>query len=227
MKKVSNKTSKLMASLILLVLAFLSVLNVTYSYFTSTASADGDLNFSDLDAYFSYTIGSTTTQVSQTKALNLYSATGTIARNEAFQLSLTNGGTAISSLTISTTTTSCDAYIRFWVDAYLVTNGSVDTSKNYGKYFLFKSNEEVYTKTNSSAAAQGSWCYYSTYTIKGGSGLDLGNELTLTDLTGDSVPISILGEKMQITVSYEAVQKANKAYQSVFADTKGYCTDWS
>ena len=53
--------------------------------------------------------------------------------------------------------------------------------------------------------------------------------LTLTDLEGDPVPVEILGETIQITISFEAVQKANQAYLSAFGgadDDKGYLKSW-
>ena len=53
MKK-AGKNSTIVTTLILLLLAFLCVFNVTHSYFSATAKIDGTLNFPDMNVCFIY-----------------------------------------------------------------------------------------------------------------------------------------------------------------------------
>lgn len=228
MKQYKAKTN-IVATLVLLVLAVLCVTNVTYSYFSSTSAAQGEIVFGDLDVDFVYKGPSDTFyQTKDSATLNLYSASGAIAVGTSFNLSLTNGGAAIQTLGIQNSNTSCPCYIRFWFDAYVVKNGVVDKTKNYGKYFLLPTGNAYYTNANSSVAS--SWCYYITVPMNANNTLDLGNTLTLSNLTNDIVPIDVIGEILQISISFEAVQVANKAYLSVFGssdDTRGYYKSWT
>ena len=55
----------------------------------------------------------------------------------------------------------------------------------------------------------------------------MGNMLTLTDTATENVPIEILGESLNIFISFEAVQSANGAFTQVFNDSeKGYFKSW-
>ena len=224
-----NKHSKLAITLVMLLLAILGIVNVTYSYFTSTSNSAGEMVFGDLDVEFVYKIPSNNSYLStQNEAvLELYSATGTIARGVPFQLSLTPGGTPIETLGIRNKQNSCTAYIRFWIDAYVVEDDVVDKSVNYGKYFLLDSST-YYTNTGSSVA--GSTCYFGIEMREANIALDIGNTLTLTDLSAtDTVPAQLLGEQIQITISFEAAQVANNGFIAAFGqngDTKGYYTGW-
>ena len=239
MKKIK---SQMFISITLVLLAFVCALNVTYSYFTASASIDGNVNFGDLNIRFAYMVNSSTLPSDKT-TISLYPESGTIEREKPFKLSLTEGGTAIDSLLIQKMANSCACYVRFWVDAYVVTETQtddggkttyiVDKTKNYGKYFFLKTNESVYTKSGGSVS--GSWCYFvpEAFLNLSAYSIDLGNTLELRDISAaesDKVPVDILGEKLKITLTVEAVQKTNKAYLSVFGkpeDTKGYYTYWS
>ena len=224
-----NKHSKLAIMLVMLLLAILGIVNVTYSYFTSTSNSAGEMVFGDLNVKFVYQTGSSDSYIStQNEAvLELYSATGTIARGVPFQLALTAGGAAIKTVAMQNSATSCDAYIRFWIDAYVVKDDVVDKSVNYGKYFLL--NTSTYYTNNGSSVA-GSTCYFGVEPMSASYVLDIGNTLTLTDLSAtDTVPAQLLGEQIQITISFEAAQVANNGFIAAFdqvGDTKGYYTGW-
>ncbi len=228
--KQAKKHFNLIVSMALLLLAVVYLTNFTYSYFTTSHNAGGSVAFSDLDVQFYYKQTAESDAVTKEESsIELYSATGAIAIGSPFQLSLTAGGSAIDSLGFQTTTKSCESYIRFWIDAYVVNQDkSLDKTVNYGKYFLLNTNEAI---TNQNSSVANSSCYFVVeafyYTKRY---VDIGNTLTLTDLDNDPVPVEILGETIQITISFEAVQKANKAYLSAFGDiddTKGYLKSWS
>ena len=222
---------KLLLTLVLLIIAVLCVTNVTYSYFTSTSNTNGQVSFSDLNVRFVYREKEDSSLMpSDSSTIQLYSASGPIQREVPFQFALTSGGTAIEYLRIQNMLGSCECYVRFWIDAYVVKNGVVNTSVNYGKYF-FLANETHYTRTNSSV--ENSWCYFFTesMTASATSSRTLGNTLVLKDISAtDTVPVTLLGETLKISISLEAVQKANQAYLSVFGDaddTRGYLTSWT
>lgn len=229
--KQSSKTLNLIVTLTLLVLSIVCVCNVTFAYFTSINQTGGDINFPGLDVKFVYKETSNGVyKTAETNSLQLYSADGTITRGEAFQLSLTNGGAAIHSLGIQNMNNSCSAYVRFWIDAYPVDlEGNKDMSVNYGKYFVLAESENY---SNSKSSVANSRCYFGINVLNPDetTALSLGNSLTLKDVSeSDAFPANLLGEKFQISISFEVVQSANKAYLSTFGeygDEKGYCTDW-
>ena len=238
MKQV-NKKSSVFITLVLLILAVVCLYNVTYSYFTATSTISGDTTFGNLNVQFGcYDEDGNIIDVYSDSTLYLYSASGTIERGQPFQISLTSGGDAIQNLYVQNYTSNTMCYVRFWIDAYVVESSTpngdgttayvVDKTTNYGKYFLFTPNESVFTRTGSSVS--GSTCYF----FKSALGLyagNIGNELTLTDLSEtDTVPATLTGEQLQISISFEAVQRANNAYLSAFGeigDTKGYLTSWT
>lgn len=228
--KQAKKHFNLFVSIALLLLAVVYLTNITYSYFTTSHNAGGSIVFSDLDVQFYYKETSLEDDAitKEENTIELYSATSAISIGSPFQVALTAGGTAIYHIGFQATQNSCDAYVRFWIDAYIVKQDkTLDKTVNYGKYFLLPQSE-LYTNTNSSVST--SSCYFGVQAITQRVGLVIGNTLTLTDLEGDPVPVEILGETIQITISFEAVQKANQAYLSAFGDvddTKGYLKSWS
>ena len=220
-----NKHTKLFLSLILLVVAVLCVVNVTYAYFSSTSKTSGEAVLKDLNVQFVYQANSEDSyQANENEAtIELFSADGPIERGVPFNLSLTSGGDAINMLGImSAVNDPMPSYVRFWIDAYVVNqDGTLNTTTNYGKYFI-PSGDNVSLNSNSSSSS--SWCYYATLT--GMVTSLIGSRLTLTDLQGSPVPASLLGEKLKIFISFEAIQGANNAYLQEFDDEKGYCLDW-
>ena len=242
--KQSKKHLHTFATFVLLVFALLCITRVTYSYFTATAKKSGSMSFSTIDVSFMYyedVNGFNSVTVAkqangQANSLKIVPSTGTIARGVPFEFNLASSGARIYNLSIQSG--GCDVYVRFWIDAYIKTGNTLGTT-NYGKYFLLEEGaSKPYTKQNSSSLS--STCYYGKIRLGDDTEngiyptLTLGNTLTLSDLyddmsgeLSDAVPVELMGEQLEISISFEAVQAANKAYSSVFNDTKGYYKSWS
>ena len=237
------KTLNILITIVLCIVALLSLTNVTYSYFTANAQITNEKNgqvndkFDNLDVKFAYKKDNQNIEVATTNSIVLYSAGGPIQREVAFEFALTQGGKAIYSLSIINTD-GCDCYVRFWIDAYVVKNGVADKTENYGKYFFLddsaidpETEEKVFTREGGSLG-NNSWCYFFTGALPSNlsDGRLIGNTLRLDDVSAtDEVPVDLLGEELQITISLEAVQAANDAYLYVFGktdDTMGYYTGW-
>ena len=243
MTKVS-KNAKLIFSLALIALAFFCSFNVTYSYFTASAKESGILNFSDVDVRFIYydANGVVSPAGDYTQdglyTINLYPVGGAISRGAKFELSDSINGQAIRRLTIKSMPNTTSSYVRFWIDAYVVTNKTtqeVDTSINYGKYFFLQPSDEYIESFNAyvirggsnAEATEGEWCYYLTV-LTGGGAVDLVNSLIFQDIKNEddevisAIPNEILGEQLKITMTVEAVQSAHEAFKTEFDDEKGY-----
>ena len=134
----ASKNSKVLITLVLLALAFFCSFHVTHSYFTATTNESGNINFADLDVRFvsdNMPNGSYTQDNLYT--LNLYPVGGTIARGQEFKLTATENGAAISSLRIKNMANSSTAYVRFWIDAYIVTETISNEDGTTGAPALF------------------------------------------------------------------------------------------
>ena len=227
MKK-AKFNSKMLISLVLLAFAFFGVFNVTYSYFTSTAYNNGSLDFPDINVRFYYRETDSLDIVTLTALTTpLYPTTTTIARGETFGISLNSTtATPLNTIGIRNMNGSCEVYIRFWLDVYIVdTNGNPTSQTNYGKYFLFTEAMESSYITNEDCSVANSWCYFAVESQLAGWNVRLGNSLMLSE----DAPAELLGKSIRINLSFEAVQQANEAYLSVFGksgDTKGYYTRW-
>ena len=230
--KQKTKSSNILTTFILLILAVLCVTNVTYSYFTAQSKVEDSINFGDLNVRFVYQETSTSSpQSAEPSSIDLFSAEGAIQQNVPFELSLEKEGSPIYKLGINNQSGSCDAYVRFWIDAFVVDEGSTDTT-NYGKYF-FIDDEDLLKEgviTRGQSSVQNSSCYFFTKVLRHSSNRWIGTKLILQDVSEtDIVPVDLLGHEIQITISLQAVQAANGAYLSVFGaddDTKGYYTGW-
>lgn len=227
MKKAKNN-ARLLTTLILLVLAFFGVVNVTYSYFTATAYKSGRLEFPDMSVKFYYRTQNNLNVVTlDAMSTPLYPVTSSIARGETFEISLDSSTTQsrqpLDSIGIKTMDNSCVVYIRFWLDVFIVDESGVPTSQeNYGKYFLFAENNFT---TNEDSSVSNSWCYFVIDPQFEGYECDIGNSLKLSE----DAPAEMLGKSIKINLSFEAVQQANEAFKDVFGktgDTKGYYTGW-
>ena len=116
------------------------------------------------------------------------------------------------------------------------------TGTNFGKYFFFESSTG-YTNKNGvdKSGNKISNCYYVTSKMDKTSMYNtcgIGNTLTLSDIyeydyesgeeiVVDEIPMDIFGEELEIFISFEAVQVANKAFESVFNDERGYYGSWT
>ena len=224
-----SKHFNILISLVLLIFAVISVVNFTYAYFSSAHNVGGTVKFDDLKVQFIYREGEDdVAKDNGGNTINLYSASGPISIGSTFQLTTSVGGDAITYLAIINeriqNQTSCECYIRFWIDAYIVKNNTLDKSINFGKYFVLPEAENVFY-TNKLSSAENSHCYYGTIPIAANGELKIGNTLTLVN-SQDNELAEIMGNTLQISISCEAVQSENQAYLSVFDDEKGYYTQW-
>ena len=246
MKKV-GKDVKILTTLVLLVLAFLSVFNITYSYFTATANIDGNLNFARLDVRFTYEIGNTETVLDNTSAVPLQvvpileNNKTTLSRGETFTFGIDGGNDTVNEIDSlyvkhnpedANMEDFADCYVRFWVDAFEIinTNGNITYGKtNFGKYFLFDDGQGDNYITNKNNSKANSWCYFSKFALTAGDvsstkvdSVYLGNTLTIDP----NAPVDMLQKALKITISFEAIQTANSAHTSGFNDDRGYYKNW-
>lgn len=250
--KTKTKFLKTFISLVLLVFAVFSVVNVSYSFFTSANSTQGSISMGDMVVSFRVKpVGYNASELEKDSTITLISSNLFIERGVPFKLKLIDGSSQydIEGLSIIKKSGSCDAYVRFWVEAYRMVGNNPDLSVDYGKYFFFTRPPTVGKVNNFSRATTEPYCYYIEQALYDDEQdpstniLSLGNEMTLKDITKpdpsdpnkeivvNPVPIDLLGERIQIRVSFEAVQKANGAFKSVFAvtqtDQKGYYSKWT
>lgn len=238
--KQNNKQLRITYVIMFLVFALMCISNVTYSYFTATSSAEGSLNFENINVEFQYVLNGESTKIEKNDTLEVAPIEGTIDRGVPFTFAIEDSGTykAIDGLIIKNS--GCEVYVRFWVDAYLKSD-TEHTGINYGKYFFFESsigytNEDGVDKSGNKISN----CYYVTSKMDTSyfAMCGIGNTLTLSDIykydyeSGEEelvaeIPMDIFGEELEIFISFEAVQAANKAFESVFNDERGYYKDWS
>ncbi len=243
--KQSNKKLNLTATFVLLIFAVLCMINVTYSYFTATAKATGSMDFDSINVSFncSYTESNMqkTIELDKTKTLKVVPTDGTISRNVTFSLSFAEdivsttdvdeAGLQLENLTVKRID-GCDVYVRVWIDAYLATDTAKQT--NYGKYFLFKDNAnalvqgaEKYNVDTEQDYSINSHSYFVKNALTSSSPTcKVGAYLQLSDLY-DEVPIDIVGEQLEIYISFQAVQASNDAFRSEFNDDLGFSEHWS
>lgn len=219
MKKVKQE-ARLLISLLLLVLTFFSVLHVTYAYFTTTTSINGQITFKTLAVQFVYKDSTGAFKTKNGSTLDLFVSTGSIGRGDEFELALDEDSDAIQDLGIQNMETSTNCYVRFWFDAYIVDEDFEKKSNvNYGKYFTLTSTSVYFTNLYSSSP--NSWCYYIVAALTpsvSNSYLSMGNSIVLSE----DAPVEMTGEKLKLSISFEAVQEENLAFKTVFDDDRGY-----
>ena len=234
--KSNTKFLKTLISLVLLMFAVFSAVNISYSFFTSANSTQGNISMGDMLVSFRFKAeGSPAEELNKGSSITLTSANIVIERGVPFKLKLIDGVNFYNIQDLSIIKEEgCDVYVRFWVEAYRVVGNNPDLSVDYGKYFFFTRHGTVGNVNNFSRATSEPYCYYIEKALyddesdPSTNSLSLGDEMTLQDISADdAVPIDLLGERIQIRVSFQAVQKANKAFQSVFNDDKGYYNKWT
>ena len=143
--KRATKDLKIVGLLLLLTIVFLLSFNVAYSYFTTVRGVGGDLDFYNLDVKFTYTEtnGSQTLTVQNQK--QLFPAKE-FTRNVAVGLKPSaSASSPVYNLGIKSTSDSCSAYVRFYLEVYVTKSFSngvncyIDSNGNYisedGKYY--------------------------------------------------------------------------------------------
>lgn len=221
MRKIS-KESKLYPILVIVTLIFLLSINVAYAYFTSRSYVVGDTNFATLDVGWIYRKESGSSAIDIANSSTINPVLSSINRGETVSFKI--GGDSVNSLGFKTLEGSTGAYVRFWVDAYIVDSTNSDGtlnlgSVNYGKFFQLMISgvvpESNYSEENPplnivyyTSVSGMSWCIDSIKLL-------------------EEAPIDLLSKEVSLSISFEAVQSSNEAFKSVFNDWKGYSDSWS
>ncbi len=224
--RTKQKQSSILSILVSLTLIFLCVFGVTYSYFTASKTVSGTAQFSTLEVKIGYkTSQSSSLTTINTPTFTVYPSESTIVRGGTFGFKVNStDAQTLFSLNFTSSSTSCSAYIRYWVDAYVVNGSTPDKSVNYGRYFQLNSSmdvAEVKTVTNPTTGVVNVMYYYAE-ALPGGETSLFANGMTLLS----SAPDDIMQKKLQITISFDAVQSTNQAFASYYTDGWGYCSWW-
>lgn len=223
MIKRQRKEFHIIGLCVIIVLLFLCVFNVTYSYFTAQASVNGTQSFYNLNIKFGYNDGSYNDVSGNT--LVVTADKNTISRDEAFGLKV--GDAAVRYLYFSVANGSCNSYVRYMLDAYKVDDlGNPISTVNYGQYFNIIpdssaasntiSNRQIVTNNGVTNAV---YYMYNALTSNINRFCD---KIKLLD----SAPVDMLDGNLKLTITFVAVQRDNEAFQSVFNDGWGYLNSW-
>lgn len=230
MKKVS-KEIKIVTKLVILALVFLSAISFVYAYFTASAIISGDLEFNQFDVSLNYTSNSITTQIAKTNAgnvntLTLYPSLNSVARGVVFNLQ-TQSSVDVDLVSIKTANNSTSAYVRFWIDAFIVDDGVVDTTVNYAQYFTLGYRQTVSGVTSVvvpntvyrnvyDMGDQDGTTNLVTYYIKNSLAANASADCFDAIQFDENAPSVLLGKSIKLTLSFEAVQSTNNAYKLAF-----------
>lgn len=209
-------------SLVLAMLALVSLVGYTHSYFTASAKREGTMGFATMSVRFAYYYnGSYYPQYNEKNQISLYPAgTSAIQRGVAFGLSPDPAGSPIDGLAIHNMQNSCSAFVRFWVNAYVIKDGELEET-NYGQYFTLNITGDV-TFTDA-----GTKRTESVYCLKTALDATKYRYIGATVTMSTSAPDDLMGETLRIDICMDSVQSANKAHLSVFKeDAKGFYSGW-
>lgn len=220
--KQKSKKINIIGGVILIALVFLCTFNVTYAYFTSVANIEGNLNFGSLDVRFAYySNGTTTTLANGETTMNILpSFDASISRGSTFNFQ-TASGDAITYLGFQSNS-SCTSYIALKVNAYIMNSDAIDSSTNYGEYFLLNSSNNRIV-LGSGSGSQRADVYYFRSALTANGFVDFANSMTLSE----NAPVELLNSTVHITITFKAVQQPNSAYLYEFGSEWGYLESWS
>lgn len=220
--KNTSKQIKLLGLLVILTLIFLFAFNVTYAYFTASKRVTGNIQFSNLDIRFAYRSNNVDTIV-DTDTLKIYpsDSTGVISRGGTIYLA-TESGADIQYLAFSSTSDSTPSYIRYRINAYKVINETIDESVNYGQYFEFQGGNFV-TRRVLTVGNETNAIYYIEEEVAGNVRRVFASSIKLLE----TAPVALLNSRINLSITFEAVQSENQAYLSVFNDGWGYLESWA
>jgi hypothetical protein len=117
--KRTTKVMKIVSTLVILTVLFLLSFNLVYAYFTAMRDVSSKLSFYDLKIQLTYA----ETQASQANIIEnqkqLFPAKA-LSRNTAVGLKATEeSSSVIYNLGVKSTSESCDAYVRFYLEVYM------------------------------------------------------------------------------------------------------------
>ena len=218
----------MIVSLVLAILAVVSLVGYTHSYFTASAKREGTMGFATMSVRFAYYYvdednnGSYYPLYEEKNQISLYPAgTSAIQRGVPFGLSPNPAGSPITNLAIHNMKNSCSAFVRFWINAYVIKNGEQEET-NYGQYFTLNIVEADVATTDA-----GTNKTESVYCLKTALDATIYRYIGATVTMSTSAPDELMGETLRIDICMDSVQSANKAHLAVFKeDAKGYYSGW-
>ncbi len=217
--KRKDKTINIVSLCVIITLIFLCTFNVVYSYFTATSSRQGDLLFSNLDVKFSYMLeGGSSPIVVADKEFAIIPNETMVSRGGTVTFK-TQEGEKINYLNFTTSTDSCNCYVRFRVNAYKTDDETI----NYGQYFELNINNNFVSKKVLTVNGETNAIYYMNDSLQAGQNYTFTNQL----LVSWSAPLELLHSSFSVSITFEAVQSANLAHKAVFNDGWGYLDSWS
>lgn len=225
--KSCSKNTKLITTLIVLTLLFLCAVNITFSYFSASAKVTCSVTLPNFEFKCAYKIkNNNTTKYVDSTQLEIYPAESQIHRGSVFTVNVIDGEESVEVDYIGCSSRGTKkAYVRFWIDAYVVRDGELDTTINYGKYFLvgyqdggnFLESQEMFEDSFSKSN--------DTYFMIDAVSSGFSTCFKYVQLS-PSAPVEMLGESLRVFVTMQGVQIENEAYKSVFDDEHGYCEEW-
>ena len=216
----------LIISLVLAMLAVVSLVGYTHSYFTASAKREGTMEFATMCVRFAYYHNDDYFPVDEDEydvkaKISLYPAgIAAIQRGVPFGVSPTSAGSPVENLAIHNMKDSCSAYVRFWINAYVIKDGEQEET-NYGQYFTLNTTDDVALTNAGAKRTQAVYC------LKEALGENKYKYIGATLTMSTSAPDSLMGETLRIDICMDSVQSANGAHLSVYKDdTKGYYSGW-
>ncbi len=241
--KSTSKRKSIIVICAIIALVFLCGISATYSYFTASKTISGEQNLKDLDVYFIYQkVGDTSAD--RNKKVNSTSLRlipdRTISRGDSFNLK-SDTGELINYIGFGASDKSCSYYVRFRVDAYIVTGSTdgveqVDTTVNYGQYFELYTTSEISKSAPKTNGSVTNVMYYTSNAVDPNTLYWITPSLTIGGTLQDGIytmkllenaPVDLLNQDIQLTISFEAAQSEYGAYQAAFNDGWGYLDSWT
>lgn len=219
-------TLNMIISLVLAMLAIVSFIGYTNSYFTASAKREGKMEFAIMSVRFAYYYGSGYLPKDDEgdnvkEQISLYPAnTAAIQRGVAFGVSPDPQGTAVQNLAIHNMAGSCNAYVRFWINAYIIKDNQQD-STNYGQYFTLNKTSDVDFTNAGTGRKQSVYCLKRA--LREDEYVYIGATLTMST----TAPDSLMGETLRIDICMDSIQADNGAHLIEYKnDAKGYYSGW-
>lgn len=229
--KTVNKEIKIVTLIVLMATVFLLAVGFVYAYFVTNTILTANTNFNDFGVSLYYTSNSISTEIAKTNGnavntLTLNPSSASISRGAVFGLN-TQSSNAVDLVTVKTSNNSTPAYVRFWIEAYIVTNGVVDTSVDYAQYFTLGYRQTVSSVTSvvvtndcyrlvydmgDNDSSTNLVTYYVKNALAANSSADCFDAIQISQ----DAPSALLNKSIKITLSFEAVQASNNAYSAVF-----------
>lgn len=230
--KIQKRSGNIFVVLAVLTLLFLFTFSVTYAYFTSNKSLQGNIAFAGLDVKFAYKMQeeSSWTPISDS-TFTVKPDKRVVLRGDTFNYMYDSNGDEVDeqiySLAFFASSNSCSSYVRLRVDAYIVEEGVVNKTVNYGQYFKinFLAEDDFQTKTLTVGTITNNIYYKKSALLGSGNAVayEFSNSMTLLE----NSPDELLQKSINVSMYFEAVQSTNSAFKFTYNDGWGYCDSWT